>query len=288
MEIPTSVHDFLAAYDFSHPTRKAFQCDLAKFVRWFEAANGERFDPTRVTVRDVADFRDHLARVRRQAISTVNRALVAVRRFLGHLCKSGELSGNPADAVKELRRMPTAPKGLSSAEVRKVMREAELRGDLRASAILHLMLHCGLRVSDVAGLELEDIEIGPRSGRITCRRGKGNKQRMVPLPREARKALSEYLESRPPTPAPELFLGERGALSEDGIRAICSKYAAHSGVFFTPHTLRHTFAHRFLDHGGDLASLAQILGHENLNTTAIYTRRHQDELDQMTEELRYM
>ena len=285
--LPTSVHEFLTAHDFSPHTRRAFKSDLAKFVKWFETANGERFDPTRVTVRDIADFRDHLSRVRRQAISTVNRALVAVRRFLAHLMRSGGIPGNPADAVNELRRMPTVPKGLPPPEVRKVMREVELRGDTRAFAILTVMLFGGLRVGDVVELELSDVEITPRSGQIICRRGKGNKQRIVLLPLEARRAMSKYLECRPPTGDQKLFVGERGPLTDDGVRAICSKYSACSGVFFTPHVLRHTFAHRFLDNGGDLASLAQILGHESLTTTAIYTKRNQAELARLTENLRY-
>ena len=159
--------------------------------------------------------------------------------------------------------------------------------DIRAAAALSLMLFGGLRVSDVAGLEIDDVVISERSGQLTCRRGKGNKQRIVPLPLEARRALSKYMESRPPSESNAVFVGERGPLTEDGIRAICSRYAACSGVSFTPHTLRHTFAHRFLDQGGDIASLAQILGHENLNTTAIYTKRSQEELARMSENLRY-
>ena len=286
-QLEALVDDYLAAQDFSPHTRKAIRSDVAKFIRWFETANGERFDPRRVTVRDVADFRDHLSRVRRQAISTVNRALVSLRRFLGHLVQSGDLPANPAKAVKELRRMPVVPKGLTPAEVRRVMREVELRGDVRAAAILCVMLYSGLRVSDVANLDLEDLEIGPRSGQLIVRYGKGNKQRIVPLPLEARRALTNYLECRPPSKDQKLFQGERGPLTEDGVRAICSKYSACSGVRFTPHVLRHTFAHRFLDQGGDLASLAQILGHENLNTTAIYTRRSQDELARIAEDLRY-
>jgi len=286
-ELPTCVHDFLDANDFSRHTSKAFKSDLAKFIKWFETANGERFDPARVTVRDVADFREHLARVRRQAVSTVNRALVSIRRLLAHLVRSGDLPANPAEAVKELRRIPTVPKGLTTAQVRKVMREVELRGDIRATAVLSIMLYCGLRVSDVAGLSLEDVEINVRSGQLICRWGKGNKQRIVPLPLEARRATSKYLDVRPPSQDRRLFLGERGPLTEDGVRAICSKYSACSGVFFTPHVLRHTFAHRFLADSGDLASLAQLLGHENLNTTAIYTKRSQEELGRLTEDLRY-
>lgn len=149
------------------------------------------------------------------------------------------------------------------------------------------MLYSGLRVGDVVGLELNDVEISPRSGQLTCRWGKGRKQRIVPLPLEARRALSTYLECRPPSDSQSLFVGERGPLTEHGVRAICSKYAAISGVSFSPHTLRHTFAHRYLDQGGDIASLAQILGHENLNTTSIYTKRSQEELSRLAEDLRY-
>lgn len=285
--LPPCVDDFLDANDFSRHTSKAIKSDLAKFIKWFEIANQEHFDFCRVTVRDVADFRDHCHRVRRQAVATVNRALVSLRRILGHLVQSGALPVNPAEGVKELRRMPTVPKGLTVGQVRKVMREVELRGDDRANAVLSVMLFCGLRVSDVVGLEVEDCEIAPRSGQLTVRRGKGNKQRIVPLPLEARKALSKYLECRPPSQSVQLFLGERGPLSEDGIRAICAKYSACAGVRFTPHALRHTFAHKFIDQNGDLASLAQILGHENLNTTAIYTKKSQDELARLTEDLRY-
>jgi site-specific recombinase XerD len=285
--ISASIDSFLSAHDFSHHTARAIKSDLAKFFTWFELANGEAFDPARVTVRDVADFREHLSRVRRQAVGTVNRSLVTIRRFLGHLVQSGALTANPAAAVKELRRVPVVPKGLAPAEVRRIIREIAIRQDRRADAIVSLMLYCGLRVGDVAGLELPDLEIGARSGRAICRNGKGNKTRVVPLPPEARRALSQYLGSRPPGDAAAVFVGERGALTEDGVRSICSRYAALSGVKFSPHTLRHTFAHRFLDQGGDLAALAQLLGHENLNTTGVYTKRSQDDLSQMTENMRY-
>ena len=135
-DLPTCVDDYLSANDFSHHTTKAIKADLRKFIHWFSTANGERFDPTRVTIRDVADFREHLARVRRQSVATVNRALVSIRRFLRHLVDSGALSGNPAESVKELRRMPIIAKGLTTAEVRKILREIELRQDYKAGACI--------------------------------------------------------------------------------------------------------------------------------------------------------
>ncbi len=278
-ELPTCVDDFLSANDFSHHTVKAIRADIRKFMNWFVNANGEKFEVTRVTVRDVADFREHLARVRRQSVATVNRALVSIRRFLGHLVKSGVVSVNPAASVKELRRMPILPKGLSTPEVRKILREIELRQDHKAGACIGLMLHGGLRASEVVALELDDIVVGPRSGQIVCRHGKGNKQRTIPLSVEARRVVQAYLETRPPIDGQAVFIGERGALTYSGLRAICSKYSAITGVAFTAHKLRHTFAHRFLNQtNNDLVALAQILGHESLNTTSIYTQRGQDEL----------
>ena len=287
-DLPTLVDGFLSAHDYSRHTDRAIRADLGKFAAWFTSANNEPFDLSRVTVRDVADFREHLARMRRQSVATTNRALVSIRRFLGHLVQCGAIPENPAESVAELRRMPTVPKGLCMSEVRKIMREIELRQDRRAGGILGVMLFGGLRVSDVVGLKLGDVTITPRSGQVICRHGKGNKLRIVPLPVEARRLLSIYLECRPPVQQSAVFIGERGPLTDDGVRATCSRYSAITGVSFSPHTLRHTFAHRFLaTSNNDIVALAQILGHESLNTTAIYTKRSQDELQQRVDELRY-
>ena len=287
-DLPPLVDEFLSAHDYSPHTDRAIRSDLTKFSRWFVNANNERFDPTRITLRDVADYRDHLARVRRQSVATVNRALVSIRRFLGHLVRSGALPENPAESVRELRRVPTVPKGLSIAEIRRIMREVELRQDRRTAAVLALMVYGGLRVSDVVGLNVEDVTLGPRSGQTVCRHGKGNKQRTVPLPLEARRALTAYIESRPPVESSALVIGERGPLTDDGVRAICSRYSAITGVKFSPHTLRHSFAHRFLaSTNNDIVALAQILGHQNLNTTSLYTQRSQEDLQQRVDEVRY-
>jgi len=124
---PSLVSSYVAAHDFSHHTRRAIRNDLRKFARWFNQANREPFTVKRVTVRDITDFRNHLHREKRQAVSSVNRALVTIRRFFDSLVRLGHVEANPAKSVKELRRQPLAPKGLERADVHRLLREIELR-----------------------------------------------------------------------------------------------------------------------------------------------------------------
>jgi site-specific recombinase XerD len=278
---------FLDGNDFSPNTRRAFSHDIRSFATWFEQTNKEPLSILRVTTADITGFKDCLWREQKKSISTVNRALVSLRRLFSYLVDEGLLAANPCKKVKELRRQELSPKGLDQSQVRKLLREVELRGDVRANALFHLMLYTGCRVGDL-DLELDAISLSERSGFIVFRYGKGSKQRSVPLPLPARKALSEYLASRPSVATTKVFIGERGPMTDRGIRSLCSKYAAICGFQIHPHLLRHTMAHRFLEtSGNDLVSLAQILGHESLNTTARYTRRTQQQLADTAEQVAY-
>ena len=216
---------YIGEHDFALNTRKAVVQDMRKFARWFSAANHEPFTLSRVTTRDVTDFRDHLRRNLVQQVSTTNRCLVTLRRFFGWAVEKGHLPTNPAKPVKELRRQQLAPKGLERGQVRRLLREVELRQDVRAGAIFSLFLYTGCRVSDAAALELHDLILADRSGSATFRFAKGRKQRSAPLPLPARQALQAYLDTRPPVATSRVFIGERGPLTEKGVRALCDKYS---------------------------------------------------------------
>ena len=182
--------------------------------------------------------------------------------------------------------------------MRKLLREVELRQDIRSKALFSLILYTGARLGDVVNLEIPDIAISQRSGTVFYRFGKGSKQRSVPLPLEARKVLTEYLDTRPPVSSQRVFIGERGPLNARGIQAIFEKYRVLTGIEnLHCHVLRHTFSHRFLsstDEGadgggaaGNLVQLAQILGHESIATTAIYTRNSVEQLAEAAERVSY-
>jgi site-specific recombinase XerD len=279
---------FLQSTDYSQSSRRALAGDLRSFMAWFNDRNGERFVLERVTARDVADFRSFLRDEKGLAVASVNRALVLVRRFFAWLVEHGQLEANPAVPVKELRRTELAPKGLDRHEVRRLLREIELRRDIRANAVFHLLLYSGCRCGDLVNLELADLALAERSGAATFRHGKGGKERTVPLPLQCRRAMQRWLDVRPPSPSSRVFIGCRGPLTERGVRSICDRYSAILGVKIHPHLVRHTMAHQFLENKqNDLVSLAQILGHERLDTTARYTKRSASQLAESAERMGY-
>lgn len=280
---------FLNENDFAVKTQEAFTSDFKKWVGYFEGVYGDEYDSRVVTLRDVTDFRTHLREERGQAVATVNRCLVTLRRYFSFLAQEEVIAQNPAAKVKELRRTPSAPKAIDRATIRRMIRESVVREDVRASSILSLFVYCGLRLSEVAMLKLGDVDLSERRGMLIVKHGKNNKERTVPVPAEARRHLLEYLGCRPPVESDRVFIGQGcKPLGPDGVRYLVEKYGIAVGIKLHPHALRHSFATEFLAvNNNDLVGLAQILGHESIQTTSRYTQRGHSQLAASSEQVRF-
>ena len=283
------LEDFLASSERSPNTLKAYRQDWNQFATWHHGANAEPFDLCGLTCIDVQDWkRSEVKRGRKP--NTINRRLTFLKSYAAWGAAKGVIAPEIVEHIRQIkpvRKQALAPKSLPVPEVRKLLRELELRGGPRDRAIIYLFLYTGLRVGELVRLAREDAEITERKGRLRIRAEttKGGKERVVPVPLEARKRLQEYLESREDGGG-ALFVGQRGELHEDAIGKLLGRYS--NGAHITPHLLRHTFAYRYLERNqNDLVGLAAILGHEDLNTTRIYTQKRLEDLEDASEQVDY-
>lgn len=280
-----SLEDFrqyLEASGRSPLTVQGYLRDLGDLARWYRDTSGQELRPQALSPLDVREYRQHLVQVRRLSPATVNRRLAAIRAYCRFHRARGAMSLDPTEGVSGLVEQEHAPRWLSRQEVSRLLRtlettingaktEAWRRQGIRDRAIVYLLLHAGLRVGELRALELEDLELGERTGQVVVRWGKGGKRRTVPLSGAARRALREWLEVRPEGPSRRLFLG-KGAkeLTPSGVQRRLQELGRQAGVELTPHTLRHTCAKRLVDAGVSLEKVAAILGHESLDTTKVY------------------
>lgn len=262
-------------------TLAAYRRDLAAYQE-FLVARG--ITPAAVTEPVVEDYLAFL-RAAGRAPASVARALVSVRSLHRFLEDEGQAATNPAGDVQRPKVPSGLPKALSEAEVASLL--AAVVGDdapaRRDRAILEVLYGCGLRVSELVGLDLADLDLG--SGLLRAF-GKGSKERVVPVGRLAREALADWLApAGRPSLAPErwarrgdaeaVFLNSRGGrLSRQGAWAIVRAYgdAVGLGDRLSPHVLRHSCATHMLDHGADIRVVQELLGHASISTTQVYTR----------------
>ncbi len=288
--VPELVETFLTdleRQEASPRTRASYRLDLTHFFRWFEQTVGEPPTPAAVTPTDVREYRGHLLNVERRQPATVNRRLGALRRFFQWAKATGLAKELPTENVKGVASAPRAPRWIEKREVDRIVRTAERHGSTRDLAIVLTLRHTGVRVSELSNLTLQDVEISERKGSLTIRSGKGGKFRVLPLNVDARRAITSYLEVRPTVSTDRLFVGQRGeGISPRAVELLVAKYARLAGLEgVTPHTLRHSFGKHALDAGADLVSVAALLGHQRLETTAIYTTPSQRDLERVVEKL---
>jgi len=290
--ILTAFAEALRARDRSAATVKHYLSDLRQFVRWFETRTGEPFTLEAVTEYDVRDWRDHLAATLKPA--SVNRKLAALSALYRWAGETGQVERDPTRYVNGVAQQPTAPKALSDQELTRILRKVHQAGNKRDTALLELLAATGLRASEVAGLTVGDLELNERSGWVTVR-GKGRKQRRVPVNAKARRALREYLKERTvgaqgvaPNVDDPLFLTQKHtAMTPYAVWYTVKKYAKAAGIEnVSPHTFRHTVATRLVrDPAVDLVTAATFLGHSRLDTTARYSRPSEEDLATAAERL---
>jgi integrase/recombinase XerC len=264
-----------AERDLSPHTRAAYARDLRQFVEW--AARSRAVDIGDVERKLLRRYLAWLVE-RGYARRSIARKASALRSMLAWARLRGAIDKDPAADLSTPKLPASLPRVLKEREAAAL---CELPpGDdpvgLRDRAVLELLYGSGLRVSELCGLDVDDVDLD--AGMVTVT-GKGRKQRRVPLTAPARRALERYvagarpaLATRSSPPAALLFNGRGGRLGARSVRALVARYSSGEGSPpIAPHALRHSYATHLLDGGADLRSVQELLGHESLGTTQIYT-----------------
>ena len=266
----------------SDHTVAAYRRDLSRYAR-FCLERGIR-DAGRADEEDVSAFVAALSESPARPdgepyrASSVARSLAAIRSFHRFLLGEGESDRDPADAAVRPRVPRTLPRPLSVDEVGRIL-DAPAGAEpaaLRDRAMLETLYGAGLRISELVGLDVDDVDLEEGSVRVM---GKGSKERLVPIGRKAREALSAYLTRARPALASTrsrgaMFLNARGGrLTRQGCTRVVERCVARAGIRKTvsPHTLRHSFATHLLEGGADVRVVQELLGHASVATTQIYT-----------------
>jgi site-specific recombinase XerD len=274
----------LAAYDrelsgrgAAERTRRAYRNDLGQFAEW--AIERGLQGPGAVEHRDVRLFAARLSESG-AAAATVARKLASVRGLYDHLVRHRAVGQNPADLVGSPKRPSKLPKVLAPEQMAALLDRipAHTPLEVRDRAMFELAYSCGLRCEEITGLDLDSVDFESEQLRV---RGKGGKERLLPVGEPAQRALQRYLETARPAllvgAAGEgaLLLSRRGRrLSSSDVRRRLRRWVREAaiGAGISPHSLRHAFATHLLEGGADLRSIQELLGHASISTTQIYTR----------------
>ena len=286
--------DLHETMDISPTTIRNYVSDMRQFVAWCEAVSAEGaelvrpFAPGHVATPTITRYRTYLQDVLHLKPASVNRALVSLKRYFAWAVDVGLVARNPAGVVKLVAQVAPPPRHLTDQEEAALVAAVTATGSLRDRTIIVLMLHTGLRAHEICTLRREQITLGQRSGRLQVH-GKRNKYREVPLNATARAALRDYLPTLPPE-AHYLFLSRKTgeALTERAIGYLVKHYAEQAHLTdVRPHDLRHRFGYRMAE-VVPIHRLAQIMGHDSLDTTLLYIRGTRSDLQREVEKIAWV
>jgi integrase/recombinase XerC len=265
-------------------TVEAYRADLESFVTFlcndYFTLGRDQLDFRKVDNLSIRAYLAHLGR-RKLSRSSMARHLSALRTFFRYLMREGRADANPARVVATPKREKHLPSVLQPADITLLFEQVDISTPLgrRDRAFLELMYGSGLRISEVVGIDIDDVELRARLVKV---RGKGSKERIVPFGSKAEEAVRAWLRDRnAPPDTSAVFVNYRGArITARSVRRLFDRYvraaALRSGV--SPHTLRHSFATHLLNAGADLRGIQELLGHASLSTTQKYTHLNDWEL----------
>ena len=260
-------------------TVSAYSRDVAAFLEWADSLRREVRGTSLLAAITQEDIVGYMQSMPEKTVSKRSqaRALSSLRSFFNWSVMEGYLKGNPCDGIDSPKLGRYLPAVLSVEEVGRIMDAVPLDNEtgLRDRAILEMLYGCGLRVSEASGLWISDLFFNDGFIRVV---GKGDKERLVPIGDMARDAVCGYLDVRSRPSAPQysdtLFLNRRGTgLSRVSIFNLVKHYTMLAGIDkeISPHTFRHSFATHLIENGADLRIVQEMLGHESIMTTEIYT-----------------
>lgn len=278
--IDAYVYQLTGVKGLSENTQKGYASDLADYARWCERRG---VDALNVTHKELRAYLAELSRAR-YATTTINRRLSAIRGLYSWMSLHGGVSSDAASSVASPKVARVLPKTMTDAEASRLLGDCDVScpAGLRDRAFLELLYASGARISEVSRLDVASLDFAGSSVKLF---GKGSKERVVPLYELALDWVGRYLqEARPVLLARSkkacniddvaLFVSTRGGrMSADALRTVFERHVVQAGLdpALTPHAMRHTFATELLSGGADLRSVQELLGHESLSTTQIYT-----------------
>jgi integrase/recombinase XerC len=261
----------LQGQNYSPKTLRAYGDDLQQFLVWVENNRVDWDIPTRFSRGDIEGFMQYLAAQRMTGVTRV-RKLAAIRKFFTFLEENSILAANPANTVKGARREEKEPNILYKEQYKALLYEAS--DNIRDYAIIQTFLQTGIRLSELANLRVDDVDLEHRI--LTVRQGKGKKDRQIPLVDDVAKALRNYLRYRNTELIVDdeiLFLAKNGtSLNVSTVKYTVAKYVKKAGIRkkVSVHTLRHTFGAHKADKQMSLATLQELMGHKKKETTLKY------------------
>jgi len=273
-------------------TIEAYTKSVREFQKWYAETTGQEFNPEIITSLDIKDYISWLATNQKQSPRTINKKLGGLKNYFNYLVEEEVITVNPTVKVKSIKisALQQSPRWLTRHEQAKLLHCIEKNKNpqkrARDYAIAQLMLHAGLRVFEVAALDLDDIDL--KRDILTVRKGKGGKMAMLPINRDLHKALAAYLEVRD-SESKALFISKKGnRITDRGIQYQFRKYFDQIGLYdATVHSLRHSFCRNLLDQGNSLNFVGQLARHESLDTTKLYVAPSERDLRLAVEKLNW-